>query len=193
MAKEGKLYMKDDTKKKVTENRKKKEVIVAELTTKAKKAKALVFTNYEGMTHRQLEELKKGLHAADAELAISKNTLLKIALAESGFADAAKDQAFEKPTATLYTYGDPVLALKELAKSIKALKLPSIKFGIFEGKVLTDQEVTKLATLPSREVLLGQLVGGLKSPIYGLHRALNWNLQKFVMTLKAIEKSKGSN
>lgn len=182
--------MKDDTTKKVSDNRKKKEAIVAEIADKAKKAKAVVFTNYEGMTHRQLEELKKGLRAADAELAISKNTLLKIALKESGFADAASDQSFEKPTATLYTYGDPVLALKELAKSIKTLKLPSIKFGIFEGRVLSNAEVTKLATLPSREVLLGQLVGGLKSPIYGLHRALNWNLQKFVMTLKAIESKK---
>lgn len=182
--------MKDDTTKKVTENRKKKEAIVAEIADKAKRAKAVVFTNYEGMTHRQLEELKKGLKTADAELAISKNTLLKIALKESGFADAASNQAFEKPTATLYTYGDPVLALKELAKSIKTLKLPSIKFGIFEGRVLSDAEVTKLATLPSREVLLAQLVGGLKSPLYGLHRALNWNLQKFVMTLKAIESKK---
>lgn len=182
--------MKDDTTPKVSANRQKKEVIVAEIAEKAKKAKAVVFTNYEGMTHRQLEELKKGLKTADAELAISKNTLLKIALKESGFADAAADQAFEKPTATLYTYGDPVLALKELAKSIKALKLPSIKFGIFEGRVLSDIEVTKLATLPSREVLLGQLVGGLKSPIYGLHRALNWNLQKLVLTLNAIQKTK---
>lgn len=191
--------MKDEAKK-VTDNRKKKEAIVAEITEKAKRAKAVVFTNYEGMTHRQLEELKKGLHAADAELAISKNTLLKIALADSGFADAAKDQSFEKPTATLYTYGDPVLALKELAKSIKALKLPAIKFGIFsaqggsasgrEGRIYNADQIMKLATLPSREVLLAQLVGGLKSPIYGLHRALNWNLQKFVMTLKAIETKK---
>lgn len=182
--------MKDDTTKKVTENRKKKEAIVAEIADKAKRAKAVVFTNYEGMTHRQLEELKKGLKTADAELAISKNTLLKIALKDSGFADASRDQAFEKPTATLYTYGDPMLALKELAKSIKALKLPSIKFGIFEGRVLSNAEVTKLATLPSRDVLLAQLVGGLKSPLYGLHRALNWNVQKFVMTLSAIQQKK---
>jgi len=185
--------MKDETTKKVSDNRRKKEAIVAEIVTKAKRAKAVIFTNYEGMTHRQLEELKKGLRSADAELAISKNTLLKIALKDSGFADAAKDQAFEKPTATLYTYGDPVLALKELAKSIKTLKLPAIKFGIFEGRVLSDAEVTKLATLPSREVLLGQLVGGLKSPIYALHRALNWNLQKFVMTLKSIEQQKAKS
>lgn len=171
-------------------SRAKKEAIVAQVSEKAKRATAVVFTNYQGMTHRQLEELRKGLRGADAELAVTKNTLLKIALQDSGFAEASKDQAFEKPTATLYTYGDPVAALKELAKSIKTLKLPAIKFGIFEGKVLSEKEVTKLATLPSRDVLLGQLVGGLKSPIYGLHRALNWNLQKFVMTLKAIELKK---
>ncbi|HSX40884.1 MAG TPA: hypothetical protein VLF68_04725, partial [Candidatus Saccharimonadales bacterium] len=59
-----------------------------------------------------------------------------------------------------------------------------------DGQLISGEQVLKLATLPSREVLLAQFVGGLKSPIYGLHRALNWNLQKFVMTLKAIESKK---
>lgn len=182
--------MKDETKK-VSTNRLKREAIVAETAEKAKKATAVVFTNYQGMTHLQMETLRKALKAANAELAVTKNTLLKIALSESGFADAAADQVFEQPTATVYTYGDPVAALKEVAKSVKTLKLPVVKFGIFEGRVLTEAEVEKLSTLPPKDVLIAQFVGGLKSPIYGLHRALNWNLQKLVMTLSAIEKSKG--
>ncbi len=182
--------MKDEAKT-VSANRQKKEAIVAETNDKAKRATAVVFTNYEGMTHLQMEALRKSLKAVNAELAVTKNTLLKIALADSGFADAAKDQAFEQPTATIYTYGDPVAALKELAKSVKTLKLPVVKFGIFEGRVLSEKEVETLATLPPKEVLIAQFVGTLKSPIFGLHRALNWNLQKFVMTISAIEKSKG--
>lgn len=182
--------MKDEAKK-VSDNRLKKEAIVAKVAAKAKTATAVIFTNYEGMTHIQLEQLKKSLRTANAELVITKNTLLKIALKESGFADAAKDQVFERPTAALYTFGDPVAALKELAKSVKALKLPLVKFGIFEGKVMNEAEVAILATLPPKDVLIAQFVGTLKSPISGLHRALSWNLQKFVMTLKAIEKSKG--
>jgi large subunit ribosomal protein L10 len=146
---------------KVSENRKKKEAIVAEVVGRAQKATAVVFTNYQGMTHRQMEELKKGLKNANAELAVSKNTLLKIALRDSGFAEAAKDQVFEQPTATLYMYGDPVAALKELAKSIKTLKLPLVKFGIFEGKVMSEAQIATLATLPPKEVLIAQFVGTL--------------------------------
>lgn len=197
------ILMKDETNKKVSENRKKKEAIVAVVAEKAKKAKAVVFTNYEGMTHMQMEKLKKGLKTADAELVVTKNTLLKIAL-EQGLRDNftldALPYTLDGPTATLYTYGDPMLALKELAKSIKTLKLPSIKFGIFstqggsasgrESTIYNADQIMQLMTLPSREVLLAQLAGALKSPIYALHRALNWNLQKFVMTLKAIEVKK---
>lgn len=176
---------------KVSKNREKKEKIVAELSEKVQKAKAMVFANYQGMTHKQIEELKKALSKTDAELAVTKNTLLKIAL-ENGKLKM-ENGALEAPTATLFAYSDAILPLKELAKTIKSLKLPVIKFGIFEGKVLSVDEVLKLSTLPSREVLLAQLVGGLKSPIFGLHRSLNWNLQKLVLTLNAISKTKEVN
>lgn len=173
---------------KIPKSRAKKDAVVADLSEKIGRSKALVFTNYQGLTHKQLEELKKGLKAANAELVIAKNTLLKIALQKS---QATKEPiTFEQPTATIFAYDDPIAALRELAKTIKALKLPSVKFGILDTKMISETDVLKLSTLPSRQVLLAQLVGGLKSPISGLHRALNWNLQKFVMTLKAIETKK---
>lgn len=175
--------MKDEAKK-VSKNRQKKEAIVAKLSEKAAKAKALVFTNYQGMTHVQLEQLKKALKTADAELVVAKNTLLKLAL---------KTQDLEGPTGTIFAYGDIIDPLKELAKTIRTLKLPLIKFGILEGKLLAEADIVRLSTLPSREVLLAQLVFGLKSPLYGLHRVLNWNLQKLVMTLNAIQKTKGGD
>lgn len=191
--------MKDEAK--VNKNKEKKQTIVAELTDKVGKAKAMVFTNYQGMTHLQLEGLKRELKKMDAELVVAKNTLLKRALVEGvrvkGKAESQETLTLDAsrltlggPTATLFAYGDVVLPLKELTKLIKALKLPEIKAGLFEGKMMSDTEVVKLSTLPSKEVLLAQLVGTLKSPIYGLHRSLNWNIQKFVMTLSAIEKSK---
>ncbi len=179
----------DTQNKKISKNREKKEKIVAELSEKVTRAKALVFANYQGMTHKQIEELKKALSKTDAELAVTKNTLLKLALAQTQNSKL-ESQNFEGATATLFAYSDAILPLKELAKTIKSLKLPVIKFGIFEGKILNAAEVLKLSTLPSREVLIAQFVGGLKSPIFGLHRALSWNIQKLVMTFKAIENSK---
>lgn len=171
-----------------SQNRKKKEAIVAEVSEKVTKAKAMVFTNFQGLTHKQLEEFKKEIKKTDAEFAATKNTLLKRALGEEKV--AGNEDKFVQPTGTMFMYGDIVAPLKVLAKMIKDFEKPTIKFGLLEGKAMTDKEVLRLSTLPSREVLLTQLVGMLMSPVQGLHRSLNWNLQKFVMTLSAIEKQK---
>ncbi len=180
-----------------SQNRKKKEAIVAEVAEKVGKAKAMVFTNFSGLTHKQLEEFKKEIKKLDADFAATKNTLLKRALEQTqneklktqNLEETFKEH-FHQPTGTLFMYGDVVAPLKTLAKMIKDFEKPTVKFGLLEGKAMTDKEVLKLSTLPSREVLLTQLVVMMKSPIQGLHRSLHWNLQKFVMTLDAVAKSK---
>lgn len=171
-------------------NRQKKEAIVGELSQKIKDAKALIFTNYQGMTHQQIETLKKALKKTEAELVVTKNTLLKRAL-EGNQKDQPRDSDFEGPTATLFAFGDPITPLKTLFKTIKTLNLPIVKMGFVENQVFSAEEIARLASLPAREVLLAQVIGGLKAPLFGLHRALSWNMQKLVMTLKAIEKTKG--
>ena len=182
---------------KVSKNRQKKIETVGIFEEKVKRAKALVLADYRGLTHRQLENLKKTLKPVEAELIVTKNTLLRKAMStvyslRSTAVDGSQNaiDTLQGPTATLFAYNDIVAPLKELAKMIKLLKMPAIKFGLLEGKMITGEEVLKLATLPSREVLIAQVVGGLKSPIYGLHRALNFNIQKLVLTLKAIETKK---
>lgn len=189
---EGAFFMKTDEPK-ISSNRVKKESIVAEVSGKVNRAKALIFTNYQGLTHLQLESFKKKLRAVDAEVMIAKNTLLKLALSSNKNLDSVKEEIeknLQNPTATLFAYSDVISPLKELAKILKELNLPTIKFGILENKTITADEVNKLATLPSREVLIAQFIGNMQAPIYGLHRALIWNIQKFVMTLKAIEGKK---
>lgn len=198
--------------KKLSPNRAKKEKIVAELSDKVSHAKGLVFTNYQGLTHKQLEGIKKKVKAVNADLVVTKNSLLKLTLINSKFEAPNPKQIqnsndknskhlsvsnfdirisdFQNPTATLFLYGDPVSPLKEIAKAIKEFNLPKIKFGILEGNVLSEDEVIKISTLSSRENLLAQLIFGLQSPILGLHKLLNWNLKRFVMTLKAIESKK---
>lgn len=178
-----------DEDKKVSQNRVKKQAVVAKLAESLGKAKGLVFTNYQGLTHRQLEELKKAIKPLDADYEITKNTLLKIAL-ESKNLEAGDDKALEGPTGTLFLYGDVIEPLKKLAKSIKDFNLPTIKFAIIDGKVMMADDVIRLSALPSREVLLTQIAVALKSPISGLHRALNWNLTKLVLTLKEVEQRK---
>jgi large subunit ribosomal protein L10 len=177
--------------KKVSPNRAKKEQIVAKLADKVGRTKGLVFTNYQGLNHKQLEQLKKALKQRDAELAVTKNTLLSRAL-EIGNWKLEIGNSLQGPTATIFLYSDPIEPLKQLAKTIKELNLPTIKLGIIEGQSLGSDQVLRLAALPPHDVLIARLLYQMKAPIYRLHRALGWNMQKLVMTLKAIEKTKVS-
>ena len=177
----------DTQTQKVSKNRQKKEGIVAEISDKVTKSKAMVFTNYAGLTHQQLEAFKREIRKADAEFAVAKNTLLKRALGDK---IAGEEDKFQQSTGTIFMYGDIVEPLKALAKMMKDFEKPEVKFGLLDGKVITDRDVAKLATLPSREVLIAQMLGMMNAPIQGFHRALSWNLQKFVMTLSAVAKKK---
>lgn len=168
--------------------RQKKETIVGKLSEKLERAKALIFTNYQGLTHKQIEELKKTIKSKDGDYIVAKNTLLLRSLQGSKIKLGGEN--LEGPTATMFVYGDVIESLKNLGKTIRQLGLPIIKFGILDKKLVEADQLLRLATLPSREVLLAQFVNGLKFPIYGLHKALSWNLQKLVMTIKAIENSK---
>ena len=170
-------------------NKEKKGVVVAEFTDKVTKAKGMVFTNYQGLTHQQIEGLKKSARTMDAEYVITKNRLLLRALSDKELADGDREK-LQQPTATLFLYGDPIDPLKALAKMVKELSLPTIKFGYLEGTVLSDTEVVKLSTLPTKPVLQAQLLGQMMGPIQGLHRALSWNIQSLVMTLNAISQKK---
>jgi large subunit ribosomal protein L10 len=174
---------------KVTANRQKKIEIVAGLNEKIGRSKAIIFTNFEKVTHKQLETLKRAIKPMEAEYVVAKNSLVLRALEENKI-KLEGENLLEGPTGTLLLYGDVVSPLKQLAKTIKELGLLNVKLGIMENKFLTGEQVLKISTLPTRDVLLAQVAAGLKSPISGLHRALNWNLQKFVMTLAAVAKAK---
>lgn len=170
--------------------RPRKEAIVEELTQKLEASKGVVFTDYKGLTAKQTEDIKTQLREANATFAVTKNSLLKLSLQKSHFADVAKEIDLNNPTATLFMAGDTIIPLKAIAKAFKDFNLPKVKFGIIEGQALDEEGVLKLASLPPREVLLGQLVGMLNSPIQGFVLALNGTLQKLVIVLDAVAKSK---
>jgi len=175
--------------KKVNPNRLKKQQIVAKLSEKVTRAKGFVFTNYQGLTHKQLEVLKNKLKAANAELVVTKNTLLALALKVQS-SKFKVQSSIEGPTATLFLYGDSTEPLRQLAKTIRELNLPTVKLGIIDGKNLTSEQILSLAALPPYNVLITQLLFQMKAPIYRLHRALGWNIQRLVLTLNAIHKTK---
>lgn len=168
-----------------------KEQIVAELVEKLDNSNALVLANYQGLKHKQLEDLKKELKKLNATIVVTKNSLLRISLSKSkNFADYKDNESLDRPTAALFMQADYAEPLKKLAKTIKAFGLPKIKLGILDGQALDEAGVLKIASLPNRETLLSQLVGTLNSPISGLVITLNANIQKLAIVLSAIATNK---
>ncbi len=166
---------------------------ITKLTDKFGKAKAFFLTDYRGLTHQQLEQLKRALKKVEGELLVSKNTLFRIAMKQwNNETMEIVEPELKNPTAAFFAYKDEIAAIKELANFIKITQLPKIKIGFFAGKVALAQDFQKLASLPTRDILLATLVMRMKSPIYGLHHALNWNLQRLVTVLDNV-KSKKSN
>ncbi len=161
-----------------------------ELKQKVDKAAAMFFVDYAGLTHQQLEEMRRGLTEADSEIAITKNTLTNLALKDLPTDKAGKKLEVEKlegPHATLFSFKDPIATARVIASSVKKYGLPKIKFGIFENSIIDEAMITKLATLPSREVLIAKLLGTLNAPISNLVYGLNANIQKLAKVLKEIE------
>ena len=159
-----------------------------ELIDKLKRAKALVLADYSGLTHKQLEELRKLLKKTQAEFNITKNSLLRRALNE--VKQTVSDTHLNNATATLFAYADEVSPLKELVKFLKTATKGTIKVGILNGVEVTSADVEKMSALPSRDELLAKLVGQLQAPLYGLHNALSWNMKQLVWTVKAISDKK---
>lgn len=156
--------------------------IVKELSTALEGAQSVVVTDYRGLTHKQLEDMRKTLKKAGAGLTVVKNSLLHLAFPEL-------KEKMTGPTAIVYTKeGDVLAPLRELAKAIKTLGLPKIKLALIENIAYDENQALAIAKLPGKEVLQAQVVGGLKSPIYGLVYTLNGNLQKLVYVLSQIKK-----
>lgn len=158
---------------------------VSELKEKLEKTKSLVLTDYRGLTHQQLEEMKRTLRESGAEFLVTKNRLLKLAIKKE-LSEKLGPSSFEGPTASLFSYEDEIAPLSVLAKFIKNFGLPQIKIGVLGEKILTSDEVVKIAALPSREILRATLVARLKSPLYGLHYVLNSNIIKLALIIKTL-------
>lgn len=151
------------------------------------KAKSVVITDHTGITHKQLEALRKNLKKVGGSFFVIKNTLLKKAAEKTDFEDKLQNEALHGPTSILLSMDDEISPLKELVKAIKDLNVLKIKQGALTDKVLTSQEVIKLASLPNKDVLISQLLGMLKSPQTRLVYSLKGNLIKLALVLKAIQ------
>lgn len=166
-----------------------KSKVVEELKEKISRSNLMVVTDYLGYSVKQMTELRKKLRAENAEMNVIKNTLIERAVAGSGF-DELKNH-LKGPTVVVLGYKDTVTPLKVLVKFIKDAEKGAIRVGVIDKKVFSQGDLTAISKLPSREVLLARVVGGLQSPISGLVNVLQGPIRKLVYALDAIKAKKG--
>jgi large subunit ribosomal protein L10 len=144
---------------------------VAELTERFRGSSGAVLTEYRGLTVAQLAELRRSL-GDHATFAVVKNTLTKIAVNEAGLEEQLSSMLVG-PSAIAFVDGDVVEAAKGLRDFARANPLLVIKGGVLDGKAMSPSEITKLADLEPREVLLAKLAGAMKASLAGAAATFN--------------------
>jgi large subunit ribosomal protein L10 len=178
------IYMSDNKNQKIEKT--------AKLSQSVKDSKVIVLTDYTGLNVSQINDLRSKIKEAGGTFEVSKNTLLRIAL---GLDKDSKSELAEKlngPTAVLFGMADEVAAVKALVQFSKANGLPNIKLAVLGDQTISPEEVSKLANLPAKEILIGKLLGQLNAPITSLVFVLQGNTRKLVYLLSEIAKQKAN-
>jgi large subunit ribosomal protein L10 len=145
---------------------------VAEVSEKIQKSQSIIMFDYRGLTVEEDTALRSEMRKAGIEYAVLKNSIVERAAENSGIDSSVADM-LKGPSAFAFGYGDAVAPAKILKEFVKKAKKCEIKGGVVNGKIFTSEQVTALADLPSREVLIARLLGSMMSPISGLAIALD--------------------
>ena len=163
---------------------------VKSLKEKVAKAKSIVFADYRGLSAGNANDLRAKLKAENSEMLVIKNTLLKVALEEENIKTDDIKKDLEGPTMAVFSFEDAISPIKTLFEFARKLELPKIKSALIEGIYADTAKVEEIKNIPSKEVLLAQIVGSMKSPLSGLVNVLGGVHRKFVYALDAIAKKK---
>ncbi len=162
--------------------------IVETFSAKFREASGIYFTDYLGLNVRDITELRKKFTADSVEFYVIKNTLAKRSAESAGIEDLSS--VFGGPTAVAFSFDDPTTPARIIKDFKKDNDLPELKAFVFEGKLMGKEEFVTVANLPSREVLLTKLVGGLSSPMRKLASTLSGSMSSFVNVLNNLKDSK---
>lgn len=157
----------------------KKSEILEELKEKLKEAKSISFTSNSGLSVAEMSELRKNLREVNASFTLAKKTLIKIAMKEIHGVELS-DENMEWQVAVVCSFDDPIAGMSkanDFIKDKKDKKLGEIKItwlaSYFEGELKDKEETKAIASMPSRETLLGRLVGSMQSPLSSFARFLD--------------------
>src|SRR6202030_2833661 len=154
------------------------------LTEKLKKAKVAVLTDYRGLRVSQIQDLRSKLRTGDVEYRVVKNTLARRAAEAAGFPQLQDE--IKGPIAIAFGYDDLGVPAKLINEFVRATRLKlEVIGGLVEGRVFSPEQVKQLADLPSREVLIAQLLGTLQSPVAQLVGIMQTPVQQLIGVLNA--------
>lgn len=162
----------------------KKEKIVESLRETFTRCNVGILTDYRGLTTAEIIDLRRKLREAGIEYRVVKNSLAQFAAKNAGIDELA--DSFTGPIAMAFGYGEIPEPAKVLTDYIRTTKsILSIKGGFLADRILSPGDVESLARLPSREVLIGQVLAGMQSPIYGLVNVLAGPIRGIMGVLQA--------
>jgi large subunit ribosomal protein L10 len=171
-------------------NRDQKATAIAEIAAKIDESQAVFAVDYRGISVPQVAELRSKLRESDATFKVVKNSLTERAADQVG-AETLKE-LLEGPTALTFVRGDIATAAKAVADYGRATQLLPFKGGLMDGAAIDPEQIRSLSRLPSREVLYGQLVGVVASPIGGLVRTLSALVSGLAVALEQVREKKES-
>lgn len=165
-----------------------KEAIVKEIAEAVSSSEYLLLADFSGMKVSNFTGLREKLAEADSRLQVVKNTYLGVVLGEER--RAKLESVLTGKTAMVTGTGDVTAVAKVLAAFIKEHKMPVLKGGSLNTQLLTAADIEAMATVPPREILLGQLVGTVQAPMTQLVGVMNAKVSSLVYVLTAIEEKK---
>lgn len=165
-----------------------KSATVSDLSQKMSQADAIFLADFSGIDVESVTQLRRSLREAGVEYQVVKNRLAKRAANDAGLSNLG--DYLEGPTAMAFVQDDPVAPAKILQKFIDDGGKLAIKTGYVDGQILTAEAVGQLAKLPSREELVGKLLGSVQSPLFGLAGVLNGLLRGVTLAVAAIRDQK---
>jgi large subunit ribosomal protein L10 len=169
-------------------NREQKAATIDALASELQGAETIIAVDYRGITVAAAAELRAKLRTADASFRIVKNSLTERAAEQAGVSGLTG--LLEGPTALTFVRGDAALAAKMLAEQARATQLLPFKGGVMGAHELAPDQLTALSRLPARQVLYGQLVGVVASPIGGIVRSLNALISGLAVALGQVREQK---
>ena len=173
-----------EKKKTKADRRDLKVAAVDRITARLRQTSTAVLADYRGMTVGQMQELRRKLRGGGVEMLVVKNTLARRAAEAAGL--PALKAELQGPVALLFAGSDLAAPARLLSEYIRQNRRMAIRSGMLQGKVIDAGTVAELADLPSREVLLGRLLGGMQSPLTSLVGVLQAPLSALARTLDAL-------